>query len=100
MFLMLNRGDYDALLTWPLIFRSTLAIIPPTGSKLRSISLEIESRAVHSPHSHVPVFFRFPHLFDMEQLLNHATQDAIYIRCVVEELEDYNTTPSISGNEL
>ncbi|KAL5468837.1 hypothetical protein EMCRGX_G029960 [Ephydatia muelleri] len=32
IFLMLNHGEHDALLPWPLEFNSTVTIIPPTGS--------------------------------------------------------------------
>ena len=48
IFLMLNRGDFDALLPWPLEFQITVTIVPPTGSSEHPIMLDMEARATKS----------------------------------------------------
>eukprot|EP00731_Ephydatia_muelleri_P001284 Em0001g1284a len=99
LFLMLHRGDYDALLPWPLEFQSMVTIIPPTGSATNPIILDMESRAMKSPQHFVPITYRYSHTPSLEQLVKYAAQDVIYVRGVVEEVEVYDSL-SDTGGEL
>ena len=97
IFLMLNHGEHDALLPWPLEFNSTVTIIPPTGSTEHPILLDMEARSMKSPQPHVPVTYKYSHVLSLEKLCKFAAHDTVYIRGVVEETE---TCSSSDADEL
>ena len=85
IYLMLNRGEYDALLPWPLEFNSTVTIIPPTGSAEQPIILDMEARSSTSPQPHSPITYKYSLVLSLEKLYKFATHDTIFVRGVVEE---------------
>ena len=94
IFLMLNHGEHDALLPWPLEFNSTVTIIPPTGSTEHPILLDMEARSMKSPQPHVPVTYKYSLVLSLEKLCKFATRDTLYIRGVVEEAEVCSSSDS------
>ncbi|KAL5506271.1 hypothetical protein EMCRGX_G007882 [Ephydatia muelleri] len=78
IFLMLNRGEYDALLPWPLEFQSTVTIIPPTGSAEQPIILDMEARSMKSPQPHLPITYKYALVLDLQKLCKFASHDTIF----------------------
>ena len=89
---MLNRGEFDSLLPWPLEFQSTVTIIPPTGSSEHPIILDMEARATKAPQPHVPVTYKYSHVLPLAQLCKYFSHDVVYVRGVVEEVEVYSSS--------
>ena len=82
---MLNRGEYDALLPWPLEFQSTVTIIPPTGSAEQPIILDMEARSMKSPQPHLPITYKYALVLDLQKLCKFASHDTIFVRGVHRE---------------
>lgn len=78
------KGEYDALLSWPIRFSVKLTIAAPHRSKQASILSSISVFKLIPNTNEVPESFQFPMILilSLDQILKFKIDDCVFIKSI------------------
>ena len=87
LFVVIMRGPYDALLTWPVRRKITLKLLSQDGSNeslMDAFGTDPNSSSYKKPVAEMNVASGCPKFAKLEDLASYVKEDTMFIRIMVE----------------